>query len=499
MTRFWIKLISLLCALMMIMSAAVACAEQNEDEKTPDDSTQEGETGDNQSGDKDSDEIVYTAKIPDGYSCNGETFTVYTYPQDVFVWKDYDWQNSGDITGDRINDAVFRRTAQVEEELDVTIEYYCGESYSNPTDFIKTVTTGEDAFDIANVNMRSHISQVTQGLLTSIPDMQQLDYEAAWWDQNVRRDLAIYDKFFCLTGDIGTMYKRSIGTILFNKQMISEYSLEMPYDMAVDGTWTIETMIEMAEDVPADLDGNDKMDKSDRYSIIYFDGVFETMMIGAGVQYATRDDDGIPQLSIYSDHSSDVLDLMADLLYDPDTSYNVYRFGQNEETMWEIFMDNRALFYYGELHSAEDMRATEYEFGIMPMPKFDEYQESYRHTINAGVAAVIVIPKTNTRLERTAYVLDSLGAASKNILTPAYYDINLKGIISKDEESTVSLDIIISTMAYDVGFMYISHPSTMLRKMGRNFSTNLASESQSIETPSNAEIEKIINAIETHY
>ena len=92
MTRFWIKLISLLCALMMIMSAAVACAEQNEDEKTPDDSTQEGETGDNQSGDKDSDEIVYTAKIPDGYSCNGETFTVYTYPQDVFVWKDYDWQ-----------------------------------------------------------------------------------------------------------------------------------------------------------------------------------------------------------------------------------------------------------------------------------------------------------------------------------------------------------------------------------------------------------------------
>ena len=167
--------------------------------------------------------------------------------------------------------------------------------------------------------------------------------------------------------------------------------------------------------------------------------------------------------------------------------------------MWEIFMDNRALFYYGELHSAEDMRATEYEFGIMPMPKYDEYQESYRHTINAGVAAVIVIPKTNMELDRTAYILDSLGAASKNILTPAYYDINLKGIISKDEESTVSLDIIISTMSYDIGFMYISQPSSMLRRLGRNFSTNLASESQSIETPSNAEIEKIVDAIASHY
>jgi len=498
MTSVWIKVAAILCMLAMLMSTAVACADQNEDDPVEDPTNQE-QTGDEGSEDKDSEEIVYKANIPEGYSCNGDTFTVYTYPHDVFVWKDYDWQNSGDITGDRINDAVFRRTAQVEEELQVDIEYFCGASYSNPTDFINTVTTGEDAFDIANVNMRSHISQVTQGLLTSIPDMDALDYEAAWWDQNVRRDLAIYDKFFCLTGDIGTMYKRSIGTILFNKQMISEYSLDMPYEMALDGSWTIESMIEMMEDVPLDLDGNDAMDKSDRYGIIYFDGVFETMMIGAGVQYATRDSDGIPQLSIYSDHSTDVLNLMADLLYDPDTSYNVYRFGQNEETMWEIFMDNRALFYYGELHSAEDMRATEYEFGIMPMPKYDEYQESYRHTINAGVAAVIVIPKTNMELERTAYILDSLGAASKNLLTPAYYDINLKGIISKDEESTVSLDIIISTMSYDIGFMYISQPSSMLRRLGRNFSTNLASESQSIETPSNAEIEKIVDAIANHY
>ena len=135
----------------------------------------------------------------------------------------------------------------------------------------------------------------------------------------------------------------------------------------------------------------------------------------------------------------------------------------------------------------------------MPMPKYDDYQESYRHTINAGVAAVIVVPKTNMNLTRTAYILDALGAVSKNILTPAYYDINLKGIISKDEESTVSLDIIISTMSYDIGYMYISQPSSMLRRMGRNFSTNLASESSSIEGPANAEIEKIVTAIENNY
>jgi hypothetical protein len=135
----------------------------------------------------------------------------------------------------------------------------------------------------------------------------------------------------------------------------------------------------------------------------------------------------------------------------------------------------------------------------MPMPKYDEYQESYRHTINAGVAAVLVVPKTNTELTRTAYILDSLGAASKNILTPAYYDINLKGIISRDEESTVSLDIIISTLAYDMGYLYISQPGTMMRQIGRNLSTDLASAYGRIESAVNTEIQNIVDAIETQY
>ncbi len=502
MARLWMKMIAFICAVLMLASLTISCANQGEEGSDTDGQHGNGDSANDSDKDQekgDPEKIVYAADIPDGYSCDGESFVVYTYPKDVFVWKDYDWQHMGEITGERINDAVFRRSSQVEEEMDVIIEFYCGVSYSNPTDFTTAISAGEDAYDIGNVNMRSHISQVTQGMLVNIAEMDALDKDAAWWDQNLQKDLSIYGKFFCLTGDIGTMYKRSIGTILFNKQMITEYSLDMPYGLATDGSWTIESMIEMMEDIPLDLDGNDQMDQLDRYGIIYFDGVFESMMIGADVKFATRDEDGVPELTLYDDHSADVIDMMSYLLYDEDTSYNVYRHGQKEDTMWEIFMDNRALFYYGELHSAEDMRATEYEFGIMPMPKFDDYQDSYRHTINAGVAAVIVVPKTNIELERTAYLLDSLGAVSKNVLTPAYYDINLKGVISKDEESTVSLDIIISTLSYDMGYMYISQPSTMLRQMGRNFSTNLASESMSIETSANAEIEKIVTAIENHY
>ena len=61
------------------------------------------------------------------------------------------------------------------------------------------------------------------------------------------------------------------------------------------------------------------------------------------------------------------------------------------------------------------------------------------------------------------------------------------------------LDTIISTLSYDMGYLYIGQPGTMLRQLGRNFSTNLASEYSKIESAVNSEIERIVTAIEQHY
>ena len=164
-----------------------------------------------------------------------------------------------------------------------------------------------------------------------------------------------------------------------------------------------------------------------------------------------------------------------------------------------MFMADQALFYYGELHSAEDMRASESDFGIMPMPLYDEYQESYHHTVNPNVAAVIVIPTTNTEELLTSYALDSLGAASKNTLTPAYYDINLQGIVSRDEESAVTLDLVISTLSYDPGYQYILEAGAMLRNLVQSKSSSFTSSYEAQESVMTTKIEKILEAIQDKY
>jgi hypothetical protein len=346
--------------------------------------------------------------------------------------------------------------------------------------------------------MLNHISMVQSGYLAEINTYGNLDLDAPWWDPNILNDLAISDMNFCLTGDIGTMYKRSIGVIVFNKDMMHDIGQENPYALIDTNEWTIDALVEMSENVSLDLDTNEKWDENDRYGMVYFSDVICAMEIGAGVQFA-QIVDGVPELTINSDETISVLETAAELLYDEELSYSWSAAGKTEEIAWTMFMADQALFYYGELHSAEDMRASVSNFGIMPMPLYDSYQEEYHHSVNPNVAAVIVIPVTNTNYELTSYALDSLGAASKNILTPAYYDVNLKGVVSRDEESAVSLDLIISTLRYDPGYLYIAEAGAMLRDLVHQKSEAFASKYTSQESLMNKKITDIVDAITEKY
>ena len=492
----WIRLLAVLLVACMMLSVFCACADEQQGDDNEKDPSGTPGTGD---GDGDGEEeIVYTANIPDNYNANGEVFSVYTFPEEVFVWYDYDWQNAGTITSDRINDAVFQRSSQVEEELGLTIEYYCGQSYSDPSEFRNSCSTSDAQYTIGNITMLNHIAMVQSGYLMDLNSYGQIDLAAPWWDQNIQKDLSILGRNFALTGDIGTMYKRSIAVIIFNKVMMADLGEDDPYGFIETNEWTIEKLVEMSENVSLDLDSNDKWDENDRYGLVYFSDVICAMEIGAGVKFAEMVD-GVPELTLNCDEAIDVLDMASELLYEQELSYSWSKNGKNEETAFTMFMADQALFYYGELHSAEDMRSMESNFGLMPMPLFDEDQDGYHHTVNPNVAAVIVVPITNTQETFTSYALDALGAASKNILTPAYYDINLQGIVSRDEESTVTLDLVISTLSYDPGYQYIGEAGAFLRDLVHGYSDAFVSSYEGKASVMQDKIDKIVEAIETKY
>ena len=484
------KAITILLVLAMLLPLASCASSETTGETSADTTAATVET--------ETEETAYTADIPEGTDYEGATFTVLTYPlEGDLVWNDNDW-TARELTGEAINDAAYRRIADVEELLNIDITDAQLENRDNMTMLTKSVQSGDNAYQLANIPIKNTFAVMQQGYLAELNQYAadgSLDLEAPWWDGNILSDLSIDGKNYCILGDIGTMYKKSIGVIMFNKAIQIDYDLPDFYALMDEGNWTIDTMVEAGVQVSEDLDGDGAMTAEDRFGLICFCDMIALAMIGCDVDFFTKDSADIPSMSFFSERSVSVMEKLAELMYNPSLSYSWSKEGVGEEPAFAMYQEDKSLFYYGELHAVATMRVMESPFGILPMPKYDQAQESYHHCVNPNVAAAYVIPKSNVEAVMTGHVMDALGAASKNLLTPAYYDITLRGKVSRDEESAASLDIVISTIKYDLGYLGDWGINGVLYSMANAYNTDLASKISAIEESVAGKVEKMVTAV----
>lgn len=193
-------------------------------------------------------------------------------------------------------------------------------------------------------------------------------------------------------------------------------------------------------------------------------------------------------LSLYNERTQSVWEkLTTGLMYDKQ-----YCFYGDTLNMFEA---DKGLFASIELHNLQSMRAMDTDFGILPNPMYDENQQSYYSIINATVAAMMVVPTDCPNTERLGYVLDVMGAESKNVLTPAYIEVYLKGKTSRDNESEATLDIIFNNIRYDLGRCYNwGSIGTFLQTYFASYGTDLASKYKSAEKTMQIAMDRAIAA-----
>lgn len=492
------KALSVLLILAALMPIFTACADNSDEQPNTNTNPNAGttETTEDKPGKKE--ETRYAANIPEGTNYNGQTFTVLAFPTEDVIWNDVDW-SAEELNGEAINDAVYTRIINTESKLGVNIEVQHIPGRGDTGTLQQSVTAQDNAYQLATNTLMSTFSMSQGGILAELNNFAAqgtLDLSAAWWDQNCINDLSIAHKNYMLTGDIGTMYKKSIGAIMFNKKILNDYKLEDPYTMMENGTWTIDKMVEMGTQVSDDLNGDGIMDGTDRYGLICFCNMMGLAFIGCDVPMATKDENDIPEITVYSEKSVSVVEKIATLMYNPNIAWSWSKAGTGEDPAFAMYQQDQSLFYYGELHAVATMRSMDSPFGVLPMPKYDDTQESYHHCVNPDVAGVYCIPITNVDYTMTGHVMDVLGAESKNELTPAYYDVTLIGKVSRDAESAASLDIIIDTIRYDIGYLCGIGISGMLNSMADGYTTDLASQYESKSRSFDKLLERIVKAFE---
>ena len=121
-----------------------------------------------------------------------------------------------------------------------------------------------------------------------------------------------------------------------------------------------------------------------------------------------------------------------------------------EATVHKAFIEGRELFYICGLINVAGFRNMEDEFGILPMPKTFADQESYYHTVSAGNSSYLMIPYGVPNVEDLGLVVEALAMKSQEMVTPEFYEMQLKGRDTRDDESAEMLDLIFSTRSFDL-------------------------------------------------
>ena len=395
-----------------------------------------------------------------GIDFGGETFTVAAH-----VWET-PWQlaNYNEVfideeNGDFLNDAIVKRTQLIEEQFNLNLDIYPIAERNKPTELVTAALAGDDAYKFGLVMSASLPTMLgTEGMLVDLNSVPTLDFTHSWWDQNALDELNLFGVQYAALGDVNLYAKGGPVVNFFNKEMIESNGLEDPYELVRSGKWTLDKMIEMATAVSRDLNSNGVPDIDDCFGFMGETDSMFYLLTGCDVRFSEHDDEKI-EITIMSERSVDAIAKIADLLNDkhvtlfdgdcPTGYSNVYF-----EIMIPTLGNNRALFFSNNLLASLNMRDMEVDFGILPLPKYNEEQENYVSFSNTWFNDYVIIPSTNTDLERTGEVIEAMCYYSQQYVVPAFIDNAVMNKTIRDDDSGEMIELVFDTMEYDIALIF---------------------------------------------
>ena len=383
---------------------------------------------------------------------NGDSFTILN---PTTTWGFYTYVDHEEQTGDTLDDAVYDRNRGLEERWNFKFDIVEEPLEECAAKIRSAVMSGDDVYDIVFNASTYNGSLVTEGLYCDLYDIPEFQLDKEWWEQSVIKESVINGDslYFALT-DFTLFGIESAWCVFFNETMLADLGLDRPYDLVREGKWTLDALREYAK-AGANLNGDDSFDFNVDGNAIYgFATSYafpHAMIIGSGERYITNNSDGYPEFSLETDRFYTLVSKYADFASAAGEFVSRNNSGNDHYEM--IFKNRRALFLGAELKAAQKYRDFDDTFGIVPVPKLDEAQDSY-HSVISKAAPVMCLPITNSDQATAGIIMDALTYESYTDILPIFYGVTIEQKGLRNEESIEMLDIIRSTRFFDVGDAY---------------------------------------------
>ena len=466
------KYLALFLVFATLISVLVACAE-----------TGDGQTEDSTPAEENA-ETLQLDNIPDSLRYDGEEVTIVSR---AFLGWTWDEVAVPELNSEPVNDAVFNRNVTVGDRLGINIVSHAIDDADQAkpiAEVQRAVLAGSAEFDLLAGAAYLVLQESLEGLFCDMTQLEYLDLSQDYWMQDYNDVISYRDRQYSATGMIALSTYRFAFVTLFNKNQFDNKNVPYLYEAVNNGEWTLDYQSVLAEDFYLDLNGDGKKDEDDFYGLITSPYIStDPYWASCDLTLVEKNADGEYEYVLDSARLSDATDKILQLFYEsgtyvyPHTNYD----GEQDDIRIAFAKGNGAMCTT-RLVAVEqgDIRNMEEQYGIVPMPKFNQEQQEYG-TLMHDQFTVYAIPATAdaTRFDMLGAVLEVMASESLKQVKPAYYEIALKRKYMSDPVAWDMLDMIFRTVRIDAGIVYtnaLGNPHDQLRQIITSKKNTVASK-----------------------
>jgi hypothetical protein len=163
--------------------------------------------------------------------------------------------------------------------------------------------------------------------------------------------------------------------------------------------------------------------------------------------------DGYPELIGATDHMISALDKIYEIIWDFDAVWCPDIGNAPNSSGAFIFEQGRAVTHGNTVGKLDVVDLFQFDYGVLPNPKYDEKQENYYAIPNRGNGSLLGIPASVTDTSRAGFFLEAISEESVTTSYDAYIETKCKLQDVVDEDAAKCLDLIFEGIVYDIAFV----------------------------------------------
>ena len=427
------RLLAVLLAGLLLFPLA-ACGENQEDETTP--------QGDEALSEED------TAYKPDIAKTNyASDFNVIMIGWDQSLYipdPEAEREHNG------ISDTVYERYMKIKDQLGVDMKVVDGGTWTEYDSTVqRSVQTGDDNYQMVMTHVyQGIVGLVTKNCLSDMSDLPSVNLDAPYWNKSLMDQIMVDDRYLLGYNDFCLSHTHCI---VFNKDMMSKYSLDAPYDLVRNKQWTLDKLLEMASTVTGtDTNGDGVLNWNDTYGITGWGWIYLISLVtSSGLKIVDRDENDHYYIA-YGDNEEKVLSLIDKVrgMYNADYSF-LWKSTFNAGETIDI-SSGRNLFQFYSTTDLKHLKGEDVRFGVLPYPLWDSNQDDYKSLNWNGVMGVPSVLKNPEMVSDVMELLPYYTAPVKI----AYYEDLLGAKVADAPDDVDMLNIIWSSQVTDVGLVF---------------------------------------------